>query len=382
MRMNKDCFLVTEVIGEETKEDILEDVIDNTLEDDVVFAIDPELAKKDPIEIMNTYNDGKILIDVAEEPIKALFSLGKKDKITTSMLFGKAPDGINEDDYRNLIDTYKKGVGIVNQAKEEMIAKLDMFIYYVIERNFNTFKKYTKDLYQEGVVGILKGIDTYNPEKSKPTTFFYIYIVHEMTEFINLNINKTTSHYSANIVKVKKAMNRFEREGRKPTVKDIAQETGISAETIAQAINIMESSNEVHYDTVDYLDSQMSQRYSSPEEEYLKNETIELIQSAINLLPVDEGNVVRLKYGLSGEEPMSYKNISIRLGIQIDKVKKLNSAALRKLRRSRIISGNFKNLQKEEKALNDTLIGVVPITVAETLMQVLEKEFDLDEKIS
>lgn len=338
-----------------------------------------DISKKNAIEIMEHYRDGKMLMDTAEPEIKKIFGLGKKAKITNAMLYGKTPDGIDKETFNQLVDTYTRGLAMANKGKEEMLALLDMFIYYVIEKRFNTFKKYTKDLYQEGVVGILKGIDTYDPKKSKPTTFFFIYIVHEMTEFINLNINKTTSHYSANIIKVKKAMNHFERQGRKPTIKDIAQETGISAETIAQALNIMESANEMHYETLDYLDSQMSQRNPSPEDEYLKNEQSQLIQSAIDTLPEDEANVIRLKYGLSGEEPMSYKNISARLGIQIDKVKKLNSAGIRKLRRSRIISGNFKNLQREEKALNDTLIGVVPIDTGSKLMDELDAAFNEDE---
>lgn len=338
-----------------------------------------EVPKKSAIEIMDMYNNGKLLGNAAEEQLKELFQLGKKERLTTAMLYGKTPDGIDAETFKNLVETYQKGQKLMQDAKGDMVNLLDMFIYYVIERNFNTFKKYTKDLYQEGVVGILKGIDSYKPEKGKPTTFFYIYIVHEMTEFINLNVNKTTSHYSANIIKVKRAINHFEREGRKPTIKDIAQETGISAETIAQAINIMESANEVHYETVDYLDANSSQRNPSPEDEYLKNETSRLIQEAVNTLPVDEGNVIRLKYGLSGEEPMSYKNISARLGIQIDKVKKLNSAGIRKLRRSKIISGNFKNLQREEKALNETLVGVVPVSVADAILKDLDDVFSAED---
>ena len=341
-----------------------------------------EIPKKSAIEIMEVYNSGKILGGAAEAQLKELFHLGKKDRLTTAMIYGKTPDGIDTETFKSLVETYQNGQKLMQDAKADMVNLLDMFIYYVIERNFNTFKKYTKDLYQEGVVGILKGIDAYKPEKGKPTTFFFIYILHEMTEFINLNVNKTTSHYSANIIKVKKAINHFERQGRKATIKDIAQETGISAETIAQAINIMESANEVHYETVEYLDANSSQRNPSPEEEYLKNETTMLIQKAVDALPTDEGNVIRLKYGLSGEEPMSYKNISARLGIQIDKVKKLNSAGIRKLRKSKIINGNFKNLQKEEKALNETLVGVVPVSVADAVLDDLDSGFSAEEAVS
>lgn len=337
--------------------------------------IDTESANKNSDEIMAEYNKGKMLKESAEPILRELLKKKGKEKIKTDELLMKTPDGIDSTQYKELVNTYLTGIQIMNSAKEKMIEKLDKFIYYVIERQFSTFKAYTKDLYQEGVLGILKGIDTYDPSKSKPTTFFFIYIIHEMTEFINLNVNKTTSHYSANIVKVKKAINHFEREGREWKINDIAQETGISAETIAQALNIMESANEMHYDSADFLDSQISQRNPSPEEEYLRNETSRLIHQAVKTLPIDEANVIILKYGLSGEEPMSYKNISNRLDIQIDKVKKLHSAGLRKLKRSKIINGNFKNLKREEKALNDTLIGVIPIKEAEAMMNDLDELF-------
>ena len=369
----------TEYLNDEILYDDFDETIETEIEEEVSAKLNTEDANKDAVIIMENYRNGKMLKESAENALKDFYKLKEKEKLTVSMLMGPTPKGIDPEEYKNLVKTYNDGVSIMNRSKEEMINKLDMFIYYIIERQFTTFKKYTKDLYQEGVVGILKGIDTYNPEKSKPTTFFFIYIVHEMTEFINMNINKTTSHYSANIVKVKKAINQFEREGRDWTIKDIAQETKISAETITQALNIMESANEMHYETADYLDSQISQRNPSPEEEYLKNETSALIMQAISNLPKDEANVILLKYGLSGEEPMSYKNISIRLGIQIDKVKKLNSAGIRKLRRSKIISGNFKALKKEEKALNDTLIGIVPIETAQSIMDELDRAFAEEE---
>lgn len=279
---------------------------------------------------------------------------------------------------KTLKSAYSKAVSDYNQSeetmikvKEEMIEILSKFIYYIIERSFNTFKKHTADLYQEGVLGILKGFERYDARKSRPTTYFYVFIVHEMTEFVNQNINKTTSHYSANIVKVKKAINNFEHEGREWTIKDIAQETGVSAETILQSIRIMDCSQEVHYDSVDYLDSQISQRCSSPEEEYLKNETAEIIHQAVATLSEDESRVIIAKYGLDGKEGRSFKNISVELGIQIDKVKKINNAAIRKLKKSKLIHGNF-NLAKEEKALNANSIGYIPIEAGEKLMQELE----------
>lgn len=376
MKLNDELYNDAVIENEELEYDD-NDEMDLAKEAEAAFSDKADSVNKDAIEIMNEYNNGKKMVASVEPIIRTLHNLQKKDKMSESLLM-TIPEGYDRNAYMELVNTYKEGMTIMKNSKEKMIEKLDMFVYYIIGRNFSTFKKFTKDLYQEGILGILKGFDAYNPEKSKPTTYFYIYIVHEMTEFVNLNVNKTTSHYAANIVKVKKAINHFEKAGRDWTIKDIAQETGISAETITQALNIMESSNEMHYETTDYLDAQISKRNPSPEEEYIKNEISQMLQDSIDTLDINEANVIRLKYGLSGEEPMSYKNIAARLGIQIDKIKKYHSAGIRKLRRCKIINGNFKGLKREEKALNDSQIGIIPIKAAEAIMDEIDAAFAED----
>lgn len=376
MKLNDELYNDAVIENEELEYDD-NDEMDLAKEAEAAFSDKADSVNKDAIEIMDEYNNGKKMVASVEPIIRTLHNLQKKDKMSESLLL-KIPEGYDKNAYMELVNTYKEGMTIMKNSKEKMIEKLDMFVYYIIGRNFSTFKKFTKDLYQEGILGILKGFDAYNPEKSKPTTYFYIYIVHEITEFVNLNVNKTTSHYAANIVKVKKAINHFEKAGRDWTIKDIAQETGISAETITQALNIMESSNEMHYETTDYLDAQISKRNPSPEEEYIKNEISQMLQDSIDTLDINEANVIRLKYGLSGEEPMSYKNIAARLGIQIDKIKKYHSAGIRKLRRCKIINGNFKGLKREEKALNDSQIGIIPIKAAEAIMDEVDAAFAED----
>lgn len=376
MKLNDELYNDAVIENEELEYDD-NDEIDLAKEAEAAFSDKADSVNKDAIEIMDEYNNGKKMVASVEPIIRTLHNLQRKDKMSESLLM-TIPEGYDKNAYMELVNTYKEGMTIMKNSKEKMIEKLDMFVYYIIGRNFSTFKKFTKDLYQEGILGILKGFDAYNPEKSKPTTYFYIYIVHEMTEFVNLNVNKTTSHYAANIVKVKKAINHFEKAGRDWTIKDIAQETGISAETITQALNIMESSNEMHYETTDYLDAQISKRNPSPEEEYIKNEISQMLQDSIDTLDINEANVIRLKYGLSGEEPMSYKNIAARLGIQIDKIKKYHSAGIRKLRRCKIINGNFKGLKREEKALNDSQIGIIPLKAAEAIMDEVDAAFAED----
>lgn len=354
-------------------EDIIdpEDDIPEEIEKVSLAEANPKAMDISPEEIMDKYNMGKEIAKKAEVTIRTILNMDKNKKLPNIIIRPEmVEDKKAEELYLQAVKDYNHGMQMTLDAKEEMIIKLDMFIYYLIETRFSTFKKYTKDLYQEGILGILKGIDSYDPKKGKPTTFFYIYILHEMTEYINSNINKTTSHYSANIVRVKKAVTELERNGRDWTVKDIAQETGISSETIIQSLKIMESSKEVHYDTVDYLDSKISRSFDSPEDEYIKNETQEILHKAVNDLGTDEAAVVSLRHGLTGEEAMSFKKVAERLNLPIDKVRKYYNAGIRKLRRNKTIHGTF-NLKKEAHAINNTSLGVVPVEIGEKLMDQL-----------
>jgi len=372
--MLDEIFLLEAIEDDEV--DSLDDV-DADIDDDTDIV---EKAKKQDdlskeersqifIDIMSRYNQGKQIAKPAVITIKSILKLDESAKLPNIIWKKEIVDEIDQVEYKEAVSEYNRGMQITLDAKAELLEKLDHWIYYVINKHFPTFKLHTKDLYQEGVIGILKGIDNYDAKRSMPTTYFFFYVRHEMTEYINSNINKTTSHYSTSIVKVKKAINHFAREGREWTITDIAQETGLSTETIMQAVKIMEYSKEKHYDSVDYLDSEISQNVASPEIEILKNEANEILYNAVRSLPEDEASIIVLKYG----ESLSYKNIAEKLNIPIDKVKKKKNSAIRKLRKNKTIHGNF-NLNKEDKAINSKELGVIPISVGENIMEQLLAE--------
>ena len=164
--------------------------IDDVPLDDTVELIDDDIeldpvniSKDDSIAIMETYNEGKNILNAAKDIIAVIGGVENTNKLNEKSIreIGTKVKSSKElaiytQEYDKALKNYEIGKMMMNNAKEQMIDKLQQFIYYVIERRFNTFKKYSKDLFQEGVIGILKGIDSYNPQKGKPTTYFYIYI--------------------------------------------------------------------------------------------------------------------------------------------------------------------------------------------------------------
>ena len=140
------------------------------------------------------------------------------------------------------------------------------------------------DLFQEGVVGILKGIDSYNPSRGKPTTYFHPYIIHEMFEFISININRTSNYYTRKIIEVRHAMDLFESSGK-----------GWSAE------NISEFSNECRQAIREILSTKLTK--------------LEMV-------------ILALKHGLFSVIPMRYVEIAERLHMETYVVKKYERKAV------------------------------------------------------
>ena len=339
----------------------------------------------DHIKYMKQYLEYLPILEESEYKLKDIYNLPENENLESffarnPLLLSKIPDNVDKKEFKKVVKDYLTASHFVKESKEKMIEKLEYLVYYIINKNFSTFKKYTKELYQEGILGILASMKKYDYEKSSPSTYFFNYILHQMNDFVNFQINKTSPHYATHITKIKKAINSLEKEGKEVTVIGVAQITKFSAETIVQSMKIMELSNEMHYETIDVLESNLSETFQSPEEEFVKNEIVEIIRSAVNELPEDEKNVINLKFGLLDGVQLSYKSISETLGIQIDRVKKLNASAIRKLKKNKLILDNFGNMKKSNKVLNQSLVGIIPIEAGEKLFDEICESFAEEEE--
>lgn len=271
---------------------------------------------------------------------------------------------------------------IKKQALGDAIDELKSFVHYVIKKKYSTYGKYYEDLTQEGIIGIIKGMEKYDPTKSLPTTFFNVYIIHEMSKFVDTEVNKTTSHYSSNLTKINRVIDRLEAIGQKWTPTDIAVETGLNMETIIQCLNIKEYKNEMYYETAEILDANVSEREPSPEQTYIENERNEILYDSIKSLLPEEQQVLLYRYGLNGANIISYKEIAKEMNISIERVRKYRHDAIRKLKHKTGLRNIFKDYidEEEDNILNESTISLIQTDLAESMMQEIEEiDFDFEE---
>ena len=126
--------------------------------------------------------------------------------------------------------------------------------------------------------------------------------------------------------------------GRSPTLPEIAVEMGIPSakiESIRQAMHSTVSANQPLVKGMDHtiVDGIADSRFPSPEEQLLRRLNQSKIRSILESISEREADVIRLRYGLADGEPMTLKEIGKRMKLTKERVREIESQAIRKLKR-------------------------------------------------
>lgn len=262
------------------------------------------------------------------------------------------------------------------KALENAIKKMEHFISFVINKKFGTYMRYYDDLFQEGCIGVIKGMQKYDPDVSAPTTHFYNYIIHEIHGYISREINKTTNHYSSHIQKINKCISKFESDGVEWTDEMVMETTGINEETYGHCREITNCNNMVHFDAPEVLDEQLTCQFDGPEAAYLKEEMTNTIYSAIDNLTEQEKFVLTKRYGLDGSKTCTFNQIGDMLGIKGSDAINLKTSAFRKLKKNKELAHLFDSHTGNDNYEKDAIqLEMIENTVVNTMKEIEELEF-------
>ena len=118
--------------------------------------------------------------------------------------------------------------------------------------------------------------------------------------------------------------------GRKPSVSEIAEETGISEKAIADSIKMRSK--------LLSADAPLTHRQStvaSKEDELTREVVAQQLKESIDTLNEREQTVVKAYYGI-GEEAITLAQIAERMGIKRERARQIRDHALRKMRKTKI----------------------------------------------
>jgi RNA polymerase sigma factor (sigma-70 family) len=199
-----------------------------------------------------------------------------------------------------------------------------------------------EDLVQEGMLGLIRAVEKFDWRRGfKFSTYGTLWIRQALQRGLQ-NHGRTIRlpvHVAQRQTKVRKIESELSTKlGREPTDEEIAAEAKLPLEEVAELRELQRGLTSLDQPVGDDGETAFGDLLASdrpqPEEEVETAERQQLINGAVDLLPEAERNVIRLRFGLEGGEPLNLRQTGIELGIPLGKARELEQQGLRRLAHS------------------------------------------------
>jgi len=204
------------------------------------------------------------------------------------------------------------------------------------------------DLIHEGTLGLMEAAKRFDPERNVKFISYAVWwvrqaIFHALSE--HARVFRLPQKLSGQVSKLSAAREKLKSElERPPTIAELAERTALPPAEVEQLL--LAAGDDVSLSTavgddggLELGDTLEQDSVPSVEVEMIKDSFERRIQGMVSGLDEKEREVIRMRFGLDGEEPKTLQEIGEAMGLSRERIRQIESRAKEKLRRSREAHG-------------------------------------------
>lgn len=228
-------------------------------------------------------------------------------------------------------------------AREELINH-NLRLVISIAKHYTGRGLVLLDLIQEGNLGLMRAVEKYNVEKGFRFSTYATYWIKQgisraiMEQSRNIRMPVYTIEMMSNIKKAERALE--QQFGREARVEEVAKYLDMKVEKVKEVYRWMKDTTSLDVSMGEDEDTTLgsfvedegaAEDFSDVE----KEERTKAIQMVLDTLDERERFIISRRFGLDIPNPQTLEEVGRELGISKERVRQLETAALRKLRNPR-----------------------------------------------
>ena len=226
------------------------------------------------------------------------------------------------------------------EARDTMITA-NLRLVVKIAQEYSYLGLSVLDLINEGNMGLMKAVERFDPSKGGKLSTYASWWIKQSIKRALANQSKTIRlpvHMVDRVAQIRRcSANLSEKLGRDPTDDELAEELSMPSARIAHLRNVSlrpaSLDSPINDEDGSTLGEIVPDEHSvNPLESLQSKSLVGDVNQVLAMLEPREADIIRLRFGLDGRDPLTLEQVGGKIGITRERVRQLQEQALRDLR--------------------------------------------------